>query len=156
MILTVFHKNSNFCMKPSGTMVTVNDILRVLKPPVRAAPPPCREDCTLVVVLHFGGTTFSCISRVLSEHNIKTTSLPPRKSSFLSPVQNDLVLEVPGICSILCKCGKVNIRQMERSIQTRAKEHHRHICLYHPEKSAVAEHNVNPLRPSGNYTNHLL
>jgi MarR-like DNA-binding transcriptional regulator SgrR of sgrS sRNA len=27
-------------------------------------------------------------------------------------------------------------------IETRIKEHHGHICLYHPEKSAVAEHSI--------------
>jgi hypothetical protein len=31
-----------------------------------------------------------------------------------------------------------NVHQTGRSTETRVKEHHRHICLYHPEKSAVA------------------
>jgi hypothetical protein len=35
------------------------------------------------------------------------------------------------------------IGQTGRSIETRIKEHHRHIRLYHPDKSAVAEHSMN-------------
>ena len=39
--------------------------------------------------------------------------------------------------------GKVYIGQSGRSIQLRIKEHERHIRLFQPEKSAVAEHSFN-------------
>jgi hypothetical protein len=37
----------------------------------------------------------------------------------------------------------VYIGQTGHSIENRVKEHHWHFCLYHPEKSAVAEHSIN-------------
>jgi hypothetical protein len=37
----------------------------------------------------------------------------------------------------------VYIGQTGRSIETRVKEHQRHIRIAHPEKSAVAEHSIN-------------
>jgi hypothetical protein len=89
-------------------------------------------------------TTFNHISRVLPKHNIKTVGLPPRKlSSFLRPVKDHLALKTPGVYSIPCECGKMYIGQTGRSIETRVKEHQRHIRLAHPEKSAVAEHSIN-------------
>jgi predicted GIY-YIG superfamily endonuclease len=78
---------------------------------------------------------------MLSKHNIKTAGLPPRKlSSLLQPIMDNLALKTPGIYSIPCECGKVYIGQTGHSIDTRVKEHHRHICLYHSKKYAVAEH----------------
>jgi hypothetical protein len=50
---------------------------------------------------------------------------------------------MPGVYSIPCKCGKVYFGQIGCSIEARVKEHHRHIHLYHPGKSAVAEHSIN-------------
>jgi hypothetical protein len=89
-------------------------------------------------------TTFNHISRVLPKHNIKTVGLPPRKlSSFLRPVKDHLALKTPGVYSIPCECEKMYIGQTGRSIETRVKEHQRHIRLAHPEKSAVAEHSIN-------------
>jgi hypothetical protein len=80
---------------------------------------------------------------VLSKHNIKTVGLTPRKlSSLLRPIKDDLAPKMPGVYSILCECGKVYIGQTGHSVETRVKEHHRHIRLYHPEKSAVAEHSI--------------
>jgi hypothetical protein len=70
--------------------------------------------------------------------------LPRRKlSSFLRPIKYDLALKTPGVCSIPCECGKVDIGQTGHSIETRVKEHHQHICLYHLEKSVVAEYSIN-------------
>jgi hypothetical protein len=43
---------------------------------------------------------------------------------------------------IPCECSKVFIGQTGRSVDTRFKEHQRHIRLKHPDKSAVAEHTV--------------
>jgi hypothetical protein len=42
-----------------------------------------------------------------------------------------------------CECGRVYIGQTGRSIETRIKEHQRHIRLQHPDKSAIAEHSIN-------------
>jgi hypothetical protein len=52
-------------------------------------------------------------------------------------------LRTPGVYSIPCDCGEVYIGQTCWSIETRLKEHHRHIWLRHPDKSAVAEHRLN-------------
>jgi hypothetical protein len=80
---------------------------------------------------------------MLSRHNIKSVGLPPRKiASFLRPVKDDLGLKTPGVYSIPCECGQDYIGQTGRSIDTRIKEHHRHIRLAHPDKSAVAEHSI--------------
>jgi hypothetical protein len=72
--------------------------------------------------------------------DIKCVGLQPRKiSSFLRPVKDDLGLGTTGVYNITCECGHVYIEQTGRSIRTRIKEHHRHIRLGHPDKSAVAE-----------------
>jgi hypothetical protein len=47
------------------------------------------------------------------------------------------------VYSIPCECGQEYIRKTGQSIETRIKEHHRHIQLGHPNKSAVAEHRFN-------------
>jgi hypothetical protein len=47
-----------------------------------------------------------------------------------------------GVYRIPCECGKVYIGQTGCSVDTRLKEHQRHIRLDHPEKSVVAEHSV--------------
>jgi len=70
--------------------------------------------------------------------------VPPRKIfSYLPPVRDALGLRIPGIYSIPCECSRVYIGQSSRSIQLRIKEHSRHIRLAQPNKSAVAEHNIN-------------
>jgi hypothetical protein len=80
---------------------------------------------------------------MLSRHNIKPVGLPLRKiASFLQPVKDDLGLKTPGAYSIPCECGQVYIGQTGRSIDTRIKEHHRHIRLAHPHKSAIATHSI--------------
>jgi hypothetical protein len=58
-------------------------------------------------------------------------------------VKDDLGLKTPGVYSVPCECGQVYIGQTDRSIETRIKEHQRHIRLQHPHKYAVAEHNIN-------------
>jgi hypothetical protein len=45
-----------------------------------------------------------------------------------------------------CECGKIYIGQTKSSIKTRIKERHRHIRLYHPDKSAVAEHSIHSIQ----------
>jgi predicted GIY-YIG superfamily endonuclease len=81
---------------------------------------------------------------MLDKHSIGSVALPPKKiASYLPPVKEALGLKTPGIYSIPCECGKVYIGQSGRTIQHRIKEHDRHIRLFHPEKSAVAEHSIN-------------
>jgi hypothetical protein len=62
---------------------------------------------------------------------------------MLRSVKDDLGLKVPGVYRISCECGKVYVGQTGRSIETRCKEHMKHIRLDQPEKSAVAEHSAN-------------
>jgi hypothetical protein len=68
--------------------------------------------------------------------------LPPRKL-FFSSRQEPSSLKTPCVYSISCECVKVYIGQTGPSVETRVKEHQRHIRLAHPEKSAVAEHSIN-------------
>jgi len=63
--------------------------------------------------------------------------------SYLLPVNNALGLRTPDIYRIPCECSRVYIGQSGRSIQTRIKEHNRHIRLAQPDKSAVVEHSIN-------------
>jgi hypothetical protein len=72
----------------------------------------------LVVFLPFVGTTFSHISRVLSKHNIKTVAQV--FTAFPASVSKCIV-DKPDIW----------LRQRLNNITD--------ICLYQPEKSAVAE-----------------
>jgi hypothetical protein len=58
-------------------------------------------------------------------------------------VKDDLGLKTPGVYSVPCECSQVYIGQTGRSVETRVKEHQRHIRLQHPDKSAVAEHSIN-------------
>jgi hypothetical protein len=64
-------------------------------------------------------------------------------SNFLRPVKDHLALKTLGLYSIPCKCGEAYIGQTGRSIETRVREHHRHIRLQHLEKSAIAELSIN-------------
>jgi hypothetical protein len=64
-------------------------------------------------------------------------------SSLLCPLKDELGLRTPEVYTIHRKCDQVYIRQTGRSIETRIKEHHQHICLGYPDKSAVAEHRFN-------------
>jgi hypothetical protein len=50
---------------------------------------------------------------------------------------DDLGLKVSEVYSIPCECG-----QMGQSIETRCKEHTRHLHLYQPEKSVVVKHSI--------------
>jgi hypothetical protein len=110
-----------------------------LNPPARVTQP--LEKPVSITFLPFMSTTFNCISRLLSRHNIKSVDLPPKKiPSFLRPVKDDLLLLV---YSVPCECGQVYISQTGHSIKTRVKEQQRHIRLEHPDKSAMAEHSIN-------------
>jgi hypothetical protein len=66
-----------------------------------------------VAFLHFVGTVFNLISRVLARHNIKYVGLPHMKlSSLLRPVKDHLGLRTPGVYRIPCECGRVYIGQV--------------------------------------------
>jgi hypothetical protein len=96
-----------------------------------------------VAFLLFVGTVFNRISRVLARHNIKSVGLPHMKlSSLPRPVKDHLGLRTPGVYRIPCECGRVYTGQTGRSVDIRLKEHQPHIRLDHPDKSAVAEHNI--------------
>ena len=64
-------------------------------------------------------------------------------SATFHKVKDALGLRTPGTYGIPCECGRVYLRQSGRSIQLQIKEHNRHIRLAQPNKSAVAEHNIN-------------
>jgi hypothetical protein len=51
-------------------------------------------------------------------------------------------LKTPVVYSIPCQCGKVYVGQSGQTVEKRVEEHRRHICLAHPEKSAVAKHSI--------------
>jgi hypothetical protein len=97
-----------------------------------------------VTFLPFVGTIFKHISRVLARQNIKTVGLHYMKlSSLLRPVKDHLGLRKPGLYKSPCKCGRVYIGQIGRSVDIRLKEQQCHIQLEHPDKSAIAEHSIN-------------
>jgi hypothetical protein len=58
---------------------------------------------------------------------------------FLRLAKDDLGLKTPGVYSIARECGKVHTGC---SIDIRIKKHHQYTRLYHPEKSAVADHST--------------
>jgi hypothetical protein len=59
---------------------------------------------------------------------------------MLRPVKDDPGLKIPGVYGIPCECGKTYIGQTNRTIETRRKEHMRHLRLGQPDKSAIAQH----------------
>jgi hypothetical protein len=89
------------------------------------------------------GTIFNRNRRVLARRNIKSVGfLHIKLSSLLRPVKERLRLRTPSVYRSPCACGRVYLGQTGRSVDIRLKEHHRHILLKHPEKSAAAEHNI--------------
>jgi hypothetical protein len=69
----------------------------------------------------------------------------PRKKTIhiIRSVKEDLSLNVLGVYRIPCEYGKVYMGQTGRSIETKCKEHRRHIHLDQPDKSVVEEHSIN-------------
>jgi predicted GIY-YIG superfamily endonuclease len=61
---------------------------------------------------------------------------------FPPAVKVNQVLRTLCVYRIPCECGKVYIGQTGRSVDTRLKDHQRHIRLEHPDKSTVAQHSV--------------
>jgi hypothetical protein len=63
-----------------------------------------------VMFLPYIGSFFTCINRMLSQHNIKSAGLLLRKlSGFLQSVKDNLQLKKPAVYSIPCECGQVYI-----------------------------------------------
>jgi len=82
---------------------------------------------TATALLPYTQTTFGRLSRMLSNYNIKSVALSPRKiSNFLPPFKEALGLRIPGIYGIPCECGKVHVGQSGRTIQHRIQEQGRH------------------------------
>jgi hypothetical protein len=46
---------------------------------------------------------------------------------MLRPVKDDPGLKIPRVYGIPCECGKTHIGQTNRTIETRRKEHMRHL-----------------------------
>jgi hypothetical protein len=59
---------------------------------------------------------------------------------MLRSAEEDPGLKIPGVYGIPCECGKTYIGQTNRTIETRCKEHMRHLRLGQPDKSALAQH----------------
>jgi hypothetical protein len=148
VLSTLVHRAKALCDRDSlrGELEFLRDTFRQIR---RAINPPPRvvqsdEKSDSVAFLPYVGMIFNRISRMLARHNIKSVRLPPRKlSGFLQAVKDDLGLKTSGVYSIPCECGQVYIGQTGHSVDTRLKEHQRHIHLEHPDKSAVAEHSIN-------------
>ena len=69
---------------------------------------------------------------MLAKHNVKIAGMPDKKiSSFVRPVKDDLGMKIPSTYIIECK--QVYIGQIDRSTETRVKEHHWHIQPWQPE-----------------------
>jgi hypothetical protein len=89
--------------------------------------------------------------------------LPPRKiSNFLRPAKDHLGLKTPGIYRIRCECGKVYIGQTGHSVDTRLKEHQRHLRLEHPAEHSIELdhhiqfHNTAILASKSRYLDHII
>ena len=93
--------------------------------------------------LPYVSTVAGKVSRILAKWNIETIHIPPQKlRGELMRVKDNLGLRTPGVYRIPCQCGKVYIGETGRTIETRIKEHRRCIRLFHPEKSALADHSL--------------
>jgi hypothetical protein len=120
---------------------SLQQIWRSMEPATRTA--KINDKSTSTAYIPYTQTKYGRLSRMLAKHNNRV-ALPHRKIfSYFPPVKDTLELRIPYIYSILCECGRVYIGQSGRSIQIRIKEHNRHIRLPQPDKSAVAEHNIN-------------
>jgi hypothetical protein len=73
---------------------------------------------------------------------VDTVQVVQEVPQLVRPVGPDEGLRTLGIYRISCECGKVNIGQTGCSVDTRLKQHKRHICLEHSDKSPVAEHSI--------------
>ncbi|XP_046401609.1 uncharacterized protein LOC124167669 [Ischnura elegans] len=83
------------------------------------------------------------ISRILRRFNIASIHLPPPKlRDYLVRAKDPVGLKTPGVYRVPCECGEAHIGETGRTIETRLKEHKRHLRLGQPEKSAIAERSI--------------
>ena len=88
------HQQIGQAMKPTPRTTKTND------KPVATA------------ILPYTQTTYGRLNRMLSKHNIKSITLPPRKIySYLPPIQDALELRTLGVYENPCGCGKMYIGQ---------------------------------------------
>ena len=93
--------------------------------------------------LPYVSTISGKISRILKRHNIETIHVPPVKlREQLVKAKDPDGLKTPGVYRVPCECGGAYIGETCRTIETRLKEHKRHLRLGQLEKSAIAEHCV--------------
>ncbi|XP_046382358.1 uncharacterized protein LOC124153306 [Ischnura elegans] len=109
------------------------------------ADPPIARAC-----LPYISSVSGKISRILKRNNIQTIHKPPSKiRDILVEAKDPRGLKISGVYRVPCGCGKVYVGETARTIETRLKEHRRHLRLGQPEKSAIAEHSIscdNPIR----------
>ncbi|XP_045535026.1 uncharacterized protein LOC123721196 [Papilio machaon] len=86
------------------------------------------------------------LSKVLSKYAIKTIFTPDSKiaQKLRSPKDRTLWSYTPGVYKINCSCGSSYIGQTKRTITSRIKEHIRAVKNNDPQKSAIAEHLLDP------------
>ncbi|XP_071453466.1 uncharacterized protein [Hetaerina americana] len=93
--------------------------------------------------LPYVSTVSGKISRILRRFNIATIHVTPAKIRHqLVNVRDPIGLKTPGVYQIPCECGEVYVGETGRTIETRLKEHKRHLRLAQLEKSAIAKHSV--------------
>ncbi|XP_046408835.1 uncharacterized protein LOC124173380 [Ischnura elegans] len=82
-------------------------------------------------------------SPILRRFNITSIHLPPPKlRDYLVRAKDPVGLKTPGVYRVPCECGEAYIGETGCTIETRLKEHKRHLRLGQPEKSAIAEHSI--------------
>jgi hypothetical protein len=91
------------------------------------------EKPTATALMPYQQSTSNKISRLLAKY-IRTIHVPAKKTChMLRPVKDDPGLKLLGVYGIPCECGKTYIGQTNRTIETRRKEHMRHLRLGQPD-----------------------
>jgi hypothetical protein len=65
-----------------------------------------------------------------------------KTSRMVRQAKRNLGLRVTWVYTIPCECGKVYVMYTDRSSETTCKERTRHLHVYQPDKSTVAEHSI--------------
>lgn len=121
-------------------------IKKFLRPKTR---PTVTDDSTInqnFVILPFVSNISDKIGRILSKHKIKVAYNTTTKiKNLLNPLKDKIPYNTCGVYQVPCTCGKVYIGETGRTIDTRLKEHKRHLRLIQPTKSAIAEHALDTL-----------
>jgi hypothetical protein len=86
-----------------------------------------QEKLTGVATLLYMQNTSSRMNRLVVMPNIRTTHIATTKKQYLTSVKDELVLRVPHMYYITCKCGRVYVGQMGRAIEMRCNEYMQHI-----------------------------